>query len=81
MDLAPFESDASGIPDGSDLQYRRGALLLEYLPGAKRTENELVTRGLAVEALSGMQEIQKALVEHRDTSLRNLLITGDGRPV
>lgn len=59
MDLAPFESDASGIPDGSDLQYRRGALLLEYLPGAKWTEDELVTRELAVEALSGMQEIQK----------------------
>ena len=44
----------------------------------------ILTRELATKALSGMQEIQKALVEHGDSSLgleSNLLLASDGRAV
>jgi hypothetical protein len=84
MDLRYFGSDASDVPDGKDLKHRRHALLLEYLPGALSLDKTELTRDLAVQALSGMQLIQKALVQHGDSGRqlkRNLLVTLDKKAV
>lgn len=84
MGTTPFASDMSDVPDKKDLPYQRSALLLEYLPDARRAEEIVLTMRLATQALSGLQEIQKALVEHGDCGRqlgRNLLVTSDDRAV
>ena len=84
MGTTPFGSDMSNIPDMEDLPYQRSALLLEYLPDARRAEEADLIMPLAAQALSGLQEIQKALVEHADYGhqlKRNLLVTSDARAV
>jgi hypothetical protein len=61
----------------------RCGLLLEYLPNAHRFQSHRLTQELAWKGLNGLQQIQKALVEHGDHTemvSRNLLIT-NGRVV
>jgi hypothetical protein len=77
-------SDAYWVPTGDELTYSRHALLLEYLPNADRFQSHILTEKIALNALGGLQMIQKALVEHDDHDdmiSRNLLVTKDGRVV
>lgn len=87
LDDDQFGSDAhsssseDGLADSRRaLPYSRCALLLEYLPNAHRFQSHRLTQELAWKALDGLQQIQKALVEHGDHTemiSRNLLITNE----
>lgn len=81
MDNSQFGAQGHWLPSGENIPDRRYALLLEYLPNAKRIDSEIITRELALKALAGAHNIQQALVRHRDQVERNLLATEDGRAV
>lgn len=82
MDNSQFGSDGQYLPGGENLEYRRHALLLEYLPDATSMNPESLTRDLALQALAGAQAIQKALVMHHDfLSNHNLLLTNNGKAI
>jgi RIO-like serine/threonine protein kinase len=80
MDNSQFE-DGQWMPSGENLAYKRHALLLEYLPRARRIDYSIITKEIALQAFSGAQAIQKALVYHGDQCQRNLLVTRDSRAV
>lgn len=75
------DPDAQWMPSGKGLTNQRHALLLEYLPDARRISSALITEKVALEAFAGAQSIQKAMIWHGDQVERNLLVTRDGRPV
>lgn len=81
MDNSQFGSEGQWLPSGEGLSYQRHALLLEYLPRARRMDSHVTTKKLALQALAGAQSIQKALVVHGDQSRHNLLVTKDDRVV
>lgn len=81
MDNSQFGSDAQWMPKGDQLSEQRDALLLEYLPDARRMDSPIVTKKLAFQAFAGALAIQKALVRHGDQFEHNLLVTRDGRAV
>ncbi|ERF68467.1 hypothetical protein EPUS_03785 [Endocarpon pusillum Z07020] len=66
LDDDQFGSDAASSSSEDSLTYSRCALLLEYLPNAHRFQSHRLTHELACTALDGLQQIQKALVEHGD---------------
>ena len=76
-----FGSEGQWLPSGENLREQRSALLLEYLPSARRIDSITMSRKLALQALAGAQSIQQALVRHGDQLERNLLVTEDGRAV
>lgn len=80
MDNSQFE-DGDWMPSGEDLAFERHALLLEYLPGARKINYRIITKEIALQAFVGAQAIQKALVYHGDQCERNLLVTRDNRAV
>jgi hypothetical protein len=66
-----------------DLEHKRDALLLEYLPDGQRFQSHILTEKVAMRALDALQHIQKALVYHGDhiqMISRNILVT-QGRVV
>ncbi len=81
MDNSQVGSDRQWLPGGEKLEYRRHALLLEYLPDARSMNTQSITRDLAFQALAGAQAIQKALVMHHDLSSHNLLLTSNGKAI
>ena len=81
MDNSQFGSDGQWMPSGENLASERHALLLEYLPDARRIDSSIITRKIALQAFAGAQAIQKALVYHGDQVKHNLLVTRDSRTV
>lgn len=81
LDTSQLGSEGQWLPSGENLGDERYALLLEYLPDAKRFGSITIDRELALKALAGAQSIQRALVRHGDQAKRNLLVTGKGRVV
>ena len=84
LDSDEYDSDAQSSSGGEDLNSCRYALLLEYLPNAHRFQSHILTPELATDALDGLQQIQKALVERGDHSemiSRNILVGEDRRVV
>lgn len=81
MDNSQFGSDGQWLPSGENLRHDRHALLLEYLPNARTTESQIISRNLALKALGGARTIQKALLRHGDQSRNNVLVTKDSRVV
>lgn len=77
LDNSQFGSDGQWLPTGDNLSHKRKALLLEYLPDAKRWDSTEYSEELAIRALAGAQIIQHALVRHGDQEERNLLVTGN----
>ena len=63
------------------LRYKRNALLLEYLPGARHLRAGDTPRGHGMQALAGVQVIQAAMISHGDYIRRNLLVTQRARVV
>ncbi len=83
LDDDQFGSDAYSSSSEGGLTYSRCGQLLEYLPNAHRFQSHRLTHELACTALDGLQQIQKALVDHGDHTemiSRNLLIT-NGRVI
>jgi hypothetical protein len=81
FDNSQFGSEGQWLPSGENLCDERYALLLEYLPNARRIDSVTVNRELARKALAGAKSIQQALVRHRDQVKRNLLVAEKGRVV
>jgi RIO-like serine/threonine protein kinase len=81
LDTSKFGSDGDILPQGKDLQNERKALLLEYLPNARRMSESIITEERALLALGGVQYIQRALIGHGDLQSRNVLVTKDDRVV
>lgn len=84
LDTSQFGKDGQWMANGEDITHSRNALLLEYLPNSRRFQSHLLTDGIALKALDGFQQIQKALVDSRDHDemiSRNVLLAEDGRVV
>ena len=81
MDNSQFGSDGQWLPIGEGLRHERHALLLEYLPNARKLESQSIPRNLALQALAGAQIIQKALVRHENQNRHHVLVTKDSTVV